>query len=140
MLELIPLPGDGRFYCGPAAIASFTGLHPKEEVREAINKVRKRNPTKGVIGLHVHELVEAFALLGFDAFPVYINGKLPTVGAFVEANPDFCGVLNVTKHYIAVSGGKAQDNQSGAIYRLDKFTGKKKRVQCAIAVTKKAAL
>ena len=139
MLNLHPLPGDGRFYCGPAAIASFTGLHPKGEVREAINRIRGRKPTRGIIGMQVHELTAALNLLGLDAMAIYVNGKKPTLRQFLEANPNFCGVLNVTGHYIAVSGGMCQDNQSGYIYPIAKFKGIKKRVVCVISVKAKAA-
>lgn len=137
MLYLHPLPGDGRFYCGPAAIASFTGLHPKEEVRAAINQVRKRKPTQGIIGMWPWEIVQALKLLGFNAEAESIDSKVkPMLKTFHEENPDFVGIVNVTKHYIAMARDRVQDNQSGGIYHISRFSGQRKRVNAIIRVWK----
>lgn len=133
-LFLHPLP-DGRFYCGPAAIASFTGLHPKEEVRAAINEVRGRKATQGVIGMHGHEVVATLKLLGYQAEEIAIGSK-PTLLQFHKNNPNFQGIVNVTRHYIALARDRVQDNQSGGIYNLTRFSGQRKRVKSIIKVWK----
>lgn len=136
-LALYPLPGDGRFYCGPAAIASFTGLHPKEEIRASINAVRDRNRTQGVVLMKVEEVVAVLKMLGFEAVSFTIPAsERPMLKDFAAKYPDFCGVVNVTGHFIALSNGIAQDNLSGHPYPISKFDGQRKRVKRYIRVWK----
>lgn len=133
-MKLFPLPGDGRFYCGPAAIASFTGLHPKGEVREAINKVRNRRPTQGVIRMQQSEVAETLKLLGVNVASFTLQNDRLTLQDFAAKYPGFCGIVYVTGHFIAMAGGMCQDNLSGAAYPLSRFSGNRKRVKGFIRV------
>lgn len=128
--KLHPLPGDGRFYCGPAAIAAFTGKHPKQEVRAAINRYRGRPETRGVIGMHNHEVRAVLASLGWRCTTAY-KWAIPglTLRQFVESRPTFCGIVNVTDHYVAVAHGMALDNRSRIARPVAFFPGNRARVQ-----------
>lgn len=137
MLALHPLPGDGRFYCGPAAIASITGLHPKQEIREAINKLRGRKPTQGVIGMWPHEVKSVLESFGFTVYSFnYPKEKRRTVKDYLAHYPDFAGVLEINHHFIAASGNMCQDNKSGCIYPVERFAGNRAKVKSALRVVR----
>jgi hypothetical protein len=125
--SLFPLPGDGRFYCGPSAIASFTGLHPKNDLRAIINECRGFRQSQGVIGMS-NELVEKV----LNTLKVKISGfydveRRPTLRQFALSNPGNF-IVNVRSHYVALSNAWAQDNKSGAPYCVEYFSGNKAKV------------
>lgn len=125
---LHPLP-YGRFYCGPSAIASFTGLHPKDDLRERINVARGFRESQGVIGMSNRLVVNVLNDLCVRNSGFYEPSKLnQTVRQFAEENKDRSFIVNVRGHYIAVSNGYCQDSKSGGVYRADLFTGAKCKV------------
>ena len=130
-MKLHPLPSDGRFYCGPSAIAAFTGLHPKVEVRAAINKVRGRKATQGIVLMSPGEIKAVLELFGFKTRRLETPEK-PTLKAFVKAHPDAVFVAFVTGHFVAVSRGMCLDNKSRIARPIDVFPGNRKRVKEAV--------
>jgi hypothetical protein len=133
-MNLRPLPSDGRFYCGPSAIAAFTGLHPKVEVRTAINKVRGRKATQGVVLMQPGEIKAVLELFGFQIRRVPTPDK-PTLKEFVKAHPDAVFVAYVTGHFVAVSRGMCLDNKTMIARPIDSFPGNRKLVKEAIMLT-----
>lgn len=131
--KLFPLPGDGRFYCGPAAIASFTGLHPKDDLREIINECRGFRSSQGVIGMSNALVEKVLNKLGVKISGFYDIADRPTLRQFGLSRPGHF-IVNIRSHYVALSNGWAQDNKSGAPYCVEYFTGAKAKVLrvCAI--------
>lgn len=139
MLKLHPLPSDGRFYCGPAAIAAFTGLHPKKEVRAAINVIRGRKSTQGVVLMQCHEVADTLTRLGFRCARVPVTAGT-TLKDFVARHPGRSFVVNVTGHFVAVSDGMCLDNKSLIARPVALFPGNRKVVKRAILVFQKEAV
>jgi hypothetical protein len=128
MVKLHPLPSDGRFYCGPSAIAAFTGFHPKGIVRQTVNSLRGRHPSKGIMGMKTWEVAACLRALDVACRePVTVNVR-QTLQEFMRARPDFCGVVNVTHHFVAVAGGLALDNKSRIPRPIHLFPGHRKLV------------
>lgn len=135
-MQLHPLPSDGRFYCGPSAIAAFTGLHPKREVREMVNKVRGRKPNAGVVLMQDFEVAAVLGHFGFSGH-TDMTAMGQTLKAFVKENPDFVGVLYVTGHFVAVSRGMCLDNHTRIARPVDVFPGNRKVIKSTIALEKR---
>jgi hypothetical protein len=133
-LTLHPIPGDDRFYCGPTAIAAFTGEHPKGKVREAINRHRYRPATQGVCRMFNTEMVAVLRAFGLRCVEPIRHPHGLTLQEFVRRHPNFCGVVNVTGHYVAVSRGMALDNHSLIARPIAVFKGRRKLVRYSIQV------
>jgi len=127
MTVLLNLPSDGRFYCGPAAIAAFTGFHPFKEIQAAINELRGVVTGTVVKGMNTEEVSDVLGMLGVDCGAVCL-GKFETLKAFVDRRPDFVGVVNVTGHFVAVDHGLCLDNGSKFAVPVAAFKGNRKAV------------
>lgn len=104
------------WYCGPWAIAAITGLS-FEDVREAVNMRRAREPNAPVKGMYTRELRAVLADEGFktrDLFHLQYFDKhfpRPTLARWLrERTPDMMGTTYVVvagQHFAVVRGRKA---------------------------------
>lgn len=132
-MKLHPIPSEGHFYCGPATIAAFTGLHPKSEVRHAVNMVRSRPSNRGIVRMFDTEISAALSFLGIKSDVLKVDGG-PALKDYVTAHPEFVGVLFVTGHFVAVSKGLCLDNKSRIPRPVAVFPGNRKRVKSAVRI------
>lgn len=133
-MYLHPLPDDAGFvYCGPAVLAALTGKHPHIEVRAAINRVRRRDPTRPVKGMTNSEVEAALRLMDVPC-GVFCRGQYEMLRTFVERRPSFVGVVSVTGHLVCVSTGLCLDSMSRFAVPVARFKGNRKLVRSYIAV------
>jgi hypothetical protein len=153
--KLHPIKHDlpGTLWCGPAALSAVTG-EPTSRIHDIIKKIRGDN--KPVKGVRNSELVKTAFVLGYALEPMfdYLEewGKLPycgrpplsrfkpTLARFVRLNRKelarFPMIVNVTGHYVVVSGRTFLDNNVGAAVPLKKAPRRRCRVKKAFRVVR----
>lgn len=125
---LYSLPDNaGLVYCGPAAIAAFTGKHPHIEVLATINAMRRVAPQTSVKGMTPSEVKEVLDRMGVVSGEIQLSRWEP-LRAFVEKRPAFIGVVSVTGHFVAVAHGLCLDNGSKFAVPVSRFKGNRKMV------------
>jgi len=122
-------------WCGPAALSVTTG-YPTSVIHRHIMAYTGRRRVKGV---NNYTLVNVAKQLGYALQPIFDHyaplGKItpkPTLAAFLRAHRDevLRGVIivNVTHHYVVVSGRTFIDNQVKVPTPLKKAPGRRRRV------------
>lgn len=129
-MKLHPLPNDGRFFCGPAAIAAFTGEHPKGRIREEINRQRGRELTQGVCYMQTFEVRRVIFRFGFRSTVEQTSRpKPPTVKEVARAYTCSSMILRTHNHFVACSEGMLMDNHSRWPRPAEMFDGNRARVK-----------
>jgi len=145
MTRLRPLP-IGNFYCGPSAVATVTGEHPKGRVRALINERRGRPANQGVCNSSSRDLQFALRYLGYYT-DWYSQGDIermygvqrPTLRAWADdqdGDDDCLFLVNVTGHWVAYDAKtkEACDNHSRIARPIGLFPGNRKLVKGYIKI------
>jgi hypothetical protein len=108
--------GKKQWYCGPYVMAAVTG-YSFDVIRTVINKAKHRPLTTGICGVMPQELIDAFALLNWEAEVIYdhkadCSPKLILKDFMKSVTDDDIYVVYVTGHYVAVQGGMFIDTYS----------------------------
>lgn len=135
-MKLHPINHDLKttLWCGPAALATVTGKPVSECVAALQKTTRKTAPIKGVTNLM---LTRAAAHLGIKLVelppPVQETFLMPTLAAWTRCNRhEFAAqpvIVNVTGHYVVVSGRSFNDNHTRTPVNLKKAPHRRARVQ-----------
>ena len=138
-----------RFYCGPAIIASITGLpisKVEAEIREYRNRTsRRRRPYEHkamISGMQNHEVEAVLGALGLQLVRRFVfkeYGRRPTLnelvgdGWFEGRGPH---LVQVTGHYVGVHGRTFIDTfTDGKPVSVSEMPGKRKRVSTTYEIT-----
>lgn len=136
-------------WCGPAALSAVTGKstsHVHEAIRQSMNPAYRHKPIKGVSNTI---LVRAAELLGCEVIAHFsfvnelrlnygrigFNPKPPTLAKFCRDHRELLRseilIINITGHYVTVSGRSFIDNHTGKVVLLSSAPFRRARVQAA---------
>ena len=143
-----------KLWCGIAALATITGKKTSE-CREAVLAVREKNYeangfsaseiSRHVTGMYNWELLGALKLMGFnssqshDYFNVPMKSR-PTLAAWLKTRQQKNAVMvvNVTGHYVVISGRKFIDSRHDAPVPQSKAHCRRKKVKAAWVIERAA--
>jgi len=116
-------------WCGPAALSVTTG-YPTSVIHRHIMAYTGRRRVKGV---NNYTLVNVAKQLGYALQPVFqATTHRPTLAAFLRTHRHevnaYPVIVNVTRHYVVVSGRTFIDNQVKVPTPLKKAPGRRRRV------------
>lgn len=141
-------------WCGPAALSTITGKatsHVHEAIRQSKNPAYYHKPIKGVSnGI----LVKAAQMLGCEIFEHFNYARErcnatrfgvaapkwqpPTLARFCREHRELLRketlIINVTGHYVVVSGRSFIDNHTKQVVPLSKAPHRRCRVQASFVV------
>lgn len=142
-------------WCGPAALSAVTGKptsHVVEAIRQSVNPAYRNKPVKGVSNEILRRAAE---LLGCDIICHFnyimerrnasVDERLsrhrigtwrpPTLAAFCRQHRELLRheilIINITGHYVTVSGRSFIDNHTGKVVPLSEAPFRRARVQVA---------
>lgn len=130
-----------KSYCGPAVLQALTGL-PLKPIREAINEIRGRKPSVGVLGMWNHEIEKVLEVFGFKVsyreWPRRDVIKPLTLEKFGEVfHTRLPVIVNVTKHFVIMENGMVADNRIRYGCPLQEHPSRRQHVKAAFVVVKK---
>ncbi len=134
-IRLHPIVCAERIYCGPAAIAAFTGLDPKGRIRCEINRHRNRKLTTGVMGMYAWEVIAVLRRLGVRCgAPTSVESDNFTIKQYVKRRPETPMILVTCNHFVAANNGWCLDNKSRIPRLAENFPGNQARVKKVIEI------
>lgn len=142
-MKLHPINHDIKttLWCGPGALATITGL-PVSHVMAVLRHVTGRRTIKGV---RHSDMFKAGAMLGLTFLPQNVysyveNHQLPTLARWTKIYQENLAsaafLVNVSQHYVTVSGRKFNDNWTKSPVALSKAPRRRARVRAAWKVVK----
>lgn len=138
MMKLHKIKHDLKttLWCGPAALATLTGL-PTSRIMSVLRAVTGRRTVKGIYN---SDLLKAGAALGLEFFDLKVPFGDMTLARWTAENKNHLKgiphIINVTGHYVTVCGGSFVDNWTKRPVRLKKAPHRRCRVQRVWAVRK----
>jgi hypothetical protein len=127
-LRAVKHDADRRLWCGPAAIASVTGLKTSK-VYPACDAVVGHNARK----MYQHQVAAVLRDLGFTAYSNVVPNPRPTFTAFRrERQPHLRKtplIVYVTGHFLVLQGNRVVDNKATSPILASESRSARRRVK-----------